>query len=159
MAWPPAASVNTKEHAAAFATGLRRCRVGAPPLPLDVVETSAAPLVESALAGALLLDAPWSDRAFELAALALAEDPLRCTYVVSDARVTFGVNFPVERVLVLLPAGRLGLDEVRQLCGRAGRTGKAARAEVVFRDPEVLRLALAPRPPDEGRAPLDRLLD
>lgn len=165
--WPTDTVVNSREHfdkhgmRANLVASLEKRHHKAPPIVADdIVETSAVPLVESALSGVVLLDSPWSDRAFELCGLAMA-DSAQPSYVVSDARLVYGVNLPVNRVLCLLPFDSLGINEVRQLCGRAGRTGKGTKAEVVFRSPQLLRLALIPRPScgNLERAPIDLLLE
>ena len=168
--WPVDTIVNSREHferhkppqltTTAFLA--RKNYKHLPIIPEYILETSAVPLVESALSGVVLLDSSWSDRAFELCGLALA-DSAQPSYVVSDTRLVYGVNLPVNRVLVLLRDDALGIDEVRQLCGRAGRTGKCAKAEIVFRSQGLLRLALSPKQANGDdflkRAPLDLLLE
>jgi hypothetical protein len=164
--WPPEAVVNSREHfdkygrRASGAALASKDRKASPNVPDSILETSAVPVVESALGGVVLLDSCWGDRAFELCGLALA-DTAQPSFVVSDTRLVYGVNMPVNRVLVLLGDGALGLDEVRQLCGRAGRTGKCSKAEVVFRSRGLLRAALSPKPAVASldRAPLDVLLE
>ena len=159
--WPMEAVINSAKHVGIYAPEAvfdKRNFKKELVLPDAIAETSAEAIVESALSGVLLIDSPWSDQAFELCALALA-DAACPSFVVADTSFVYGVNLPVDRVLVLLPDKVLGEDELRQLCGRAGRTGKATRAEVVFQDPALLVTSLSPlRSRLRGHAPLDRLL-
>jgi hypothetical protein len=156
--WPRESVINSREHQMAWTGGslLVEPKLSLP-LPEALIDTSASPLVEASLSGAVLLETRrWGDRAFELAALALSEQGLP-SFVVADKRIIYGVNFPVVRVLVLLEAAELGYDQLRQLCGRAGRTGRASYGEVVFRDAAALVKALSPPPPETDlRAPLDQ---
>jgi hypothetical protein len=164
--WPPETVVNSKEHFGKYrrsddtaAVLAAKHRKVSPNVPDSILETSAVPLVESALGGVVLLDSRWGDRAFELCGLALA-DSAQPSYIVSDTRLVYGVNLPVNRVLVLLGEDALGTDEVRQLCGRAGRTGKCSKAEVVFRSKRLLQLALSTKQLDTlERVPLDLLIE
>jgi hypothetical protein len=163
--WPMEVLVNSRQHLALHHPVVsgggdfdKRAFKLEVQLPDDIIECSSERLVESALSGVVLLDSKWSDRAFELAALALSDLAVP-TFIVSDLRIVFGTNLPITRVLALLTLNELAQSEVRQLCGRAGRTGKASAAEVVFVDFKLLRAALtAPEVLEVSAAPLDCLL-
>ena len=153
--WPIESVINSREHQKAWACGQPAVEPKLSlPLPDAVVDSSACALVESCLAGAVLVETQWGDRAFELTALALCDQGLP-SFVVADKRIIYGVNFPIARVLVLADAAELDYDQLRQLCGRAGRTGRASYGEVVFRDAAALIKALSPPPPEAVRAPVD----
>jgi hypothetical protein len=80
-----------------------------------------------------------SDALFEITMQSLAEEA-RGTFVCAGRQMIYGVNLPVDRVLVDLEVD--SYDEMKQVCGRAGRTGRAARAEIVFCRSEALKLAM-----------------
>jgi hypothetical protein len=156
--WPSWAVVNSREHLlrfgssdAAVAASTRRSerwrdvrsRLTRGPLqiPSEVLETSNSDLVEALLCGCVLFGLDKGDRLHDLVAQTQAESA-RSSFVVSGRELIFGTNFPVDRVLLDLR----GLDRgtLIQACGRAGRWGRAARAEVVFWS--GLREALSPGP-------------
>jgi len=146
-AWPRSHVVNTKEHLRRFGTlqgfpeRLFRAEL---PLAEDVRDRGDAALVEAAFSGVLFVGG--GDAAFEAAAQTLAEHA-RESFVVSDRQLVFGINLPFERVVAA--CAPLSYAEMRQLCGRAGRTGRAAKAEVVFLSEAALRAACVP---DDGAA-------
>lgn len=131
--WPSLAVVNSLEHLGRYGPRNleKRPSKSAPDVPHDVVESSAEALVESILSGVALLNTRWTDQAFELSAIGLADKGLP-SLVVADTSMVYGTNLPVDRAMVLTERGKLSSPELRQFCGRAGRTGKAGRAEVVF---------------------------
>jgi hypothetical protein len=134
--WPSVAVMNSNEHLLRFGprgivTKPGRAGKTSPDIPDEVIQASAEALVESILSGVALLNTRWSDQAFEISAIGLA-DKGSPSLVVADVSMVYGTNLPVDRALVLTSPGKLSAPEIRQFCGRAGRTGKAGRAEVVF---------------------------
>lgn len=163
--WPSVAVVNSIDHLSRFgprsssSSGNRAGKI-APDVPDEVVGSSAEALVESVLSGVALLNTRWSDQAFELAAIGLA-DRGSPSLVVADTSLVYGTNLPVDRALVLTAHGKLSGPEVRQFCGRAGRTGKAGRAEVVFGaswQDLADTLTVPPPPAQRRRSQLDRAI-
>lgn len=157
--WPSIAVLNSKEHHGRFApsSAIQAKVKSMPDVPDEVVRGSAEALVESALSGVMLLNTRWSDTAFELSAIALA-DKSSPSLIIADTSMVYGVNLPIDRALVLTSPGSLSLSEIRQFCGRAGRTGKALKAEVVFGAAsrhDLLSALRVPRPDDVHRADLD----
>ena len=148
--WPRAAVMNTLEHLKKYAPpgvakgGFPMQWLRSPMLiPAAVMETSSEVIVEAALCG--LLPFGVGDSLFETAAQVLAEGAQQ-SFAAADIGLIYGINFPVERVIVACK--ELGYLEMKQLCGRAGRTGRAAKAEVLFMDRKGLRTAMMP--PDEA---------
>ena len=130
--WPLETVVNTREHARRYRTGHPGpYRLAPPRFPEDVVRTSAAPLVEAALAGVVAPASTLVDRQYELAALA-AVDAGQVTYVAATLDLIYGVNLPVDRVV--LPPELRAYADLKQACGRAGRVGKSTVAEIWFAD-------------------------
>lgn len=145
--WPPVCVVNTLEHltkhapttAKAFPARWLRSAL---PLPSLVRETSDQGAVEAALCGVLPFGL--ADAAFEAVAQTLAEQA-RESLAVADTQLIFGLNFSLERVIVACRP--LSYLDMKQLCGRAGRTGRAAKAEVVFLEESAMRAAMVPPDP------------
>jgi len=143
--WPAACVLNTLEHlqrhapqaAKSFPTKWLRAAL---PLPTAVRDTSHETVVEAALCGVLPFGG-LGDALFEATAQTLAEQA-RESLAVADAQLIYGLNFPVERVVV--GCQPLSYLEMKQLCGRAGRTGRLAKAEVVFLAEATLRAAMVP---------------
>lgn len=65
----------------------------------------------------------------------------------------YGVNLPINRVLVNLDINSYA--EMMQLCGRAGRTGRASRAEIIFCRQDLLELAMCATCPHPAEFPAD----
>lgn len=150
LEWPSDCVVNHREHVQRFQ--------GSPsvlpakwhrallPLPRSVVETSQTSLVEAALCGVLQLGSDFGDAAFEACAQTLAEQA-RESYLSAGLQFIYGINLPVERVVVACRG--LPFSDMMQLCGRAGRTGRASKAEIVFMSADSLRCAMVP-PEEDG---------
>lgn len=142
--WPGVCVINTVEHltrhapaqAKAFPTKWLRSAL---PLPGLVKATSDQSIVEAALCGVLPFGL--ADAAFEAVAQALAEQA-RESIALADVQLIFGLNFSLERVVVACRP--LSYLDMKQLCGRAGRTGRAAKAEVLFLADAPLRAAMIP---------------
>ena len=153
MAWPAWAVVNSREHHLRFGGPPEMARLlrQRPRVDPDVLSFSAAPLAEAALSGVLAFGTAIGDAYYELAAQTAAETG-QSSFVLAGPEIIYGLNLPLDRVALHDDvAQRLSYDELRQLCGRAGRTGRAARAEVVFLSESAARAALR-RPP--GHRPL-----
>jgi len=145
LQWPADCVVNHREHVARFHGSAQRLPVkwqrAQLPLPQSVVDTTQTCLVEAALCGVLQLGSAFGDAAFEAAAQTLAEQA-RESFVVSGLHLIYGINLPVERVIVACRP--LSHSDMMQLCGRAGRTGRCAKAEVVFLSDAALKAAMVP---------------
>jgi hypothetical protein len=162
--WPSEALINSRAHLSLHAperltTFHKKDYRTQITLSDEIVTTSAERLVECLLSGAVLLDSPWSDRAFELSALALCDLAIP-SHIVADLAICYGVNLPLTRVITLLRADEIGSEQMRQLTGRVGRTGKASKGEVVITDAQLLIASMTPFSSDAlGRAPLDILME
>ena len=145
LQWPADCVVNHREHLARFHGSAQRLPVkwqrAQLPLPQSVADTTQTCLVEAALCGVLQLGSAFGDAAFEAAAQTLAEQA-RESFVVSGLHLIYGINLPVERVVVACRP--LSHSDMMQLCGRAGRTGRSAKPEVVFLSEAALRAAMVP---------------
>ena len=71
------------------------------------------------------------------------------SYIVSDAGIIYGTNLPITKVIVGEIKTGITQDMLHQLIGRAGRTGKANKACVVFTRDTDLYKAFGPK--DRGR--------
>jgi hypothetical protein len=153
VCWPAKCVVNSKAHVVRFHQAPAACVLPEKwlraelPLADAVRDTSRVELVEAALSGVLLFG-NGSDALFETAAQTLAEQGKE-SFLVADKSLAYGLNVALDRVVVS-GAPPLSRTELMQLCGRAGRSGRASKAEVVFLTPEALRAALTPPPPAEG---------
>ena len=151
--WPRCCLVNSAEHLRKHAPPALVAEGPSPaqwlraslPLPPAVRDLSGTDVVEAALCGVLPFGL--GDALYEATAQSLAEQALE-SFAVADKQLIYGLNFPVERVVVATGAP-LSYLEMKQLCGRAGRTGRSAKAEVLFLDAAALRAALLP-PSDAG---------
>lgn len=136
--WDPRFVVNSREHALRFGrAGLRHRPMMTPRIPDDVAHGSQAHLVALLLSGVGSLDE--------------ADDLQYTQYVQSAARqqklsalmlprhLLFGLNYPVDRVVLLPQTSIIGAAELRQAAGRAGRTGHST-GEVVFASIDQARL-------------------
>lgn len=138
--WPKDAVVNSQDHADRYgATLSSHCLRASPPLPSEIVETSATGLAASALCGVLLMGSRSQDNFFALTAQHLAEEN-HAAFVCSGHEMIYGVNLPINRVYVNLEL--TSFAEMKQLCGRAARTGRASQGEIVFCTKELLSLAM-----------------
>lgn len=105
----------------------------------------------------------WTDSYYELAAQGLAEGG-HASLVVSGRELIYGVNLPVDRVMIHLHMDSYA--EMKQLCGRAGRTGRVSRGEILFVSWDSLVLAMgaclsdpSPEPCEPPSANCGRTLD
>lgn len=143
--WPDWAVVNTSAHVKRYAPTpscfpMALARSGLC-IPSGIVQESAVEIVESLLSGIIPLGSSLSDRYCELVCQTLAEGA-RASYILGGRDLIFGLNLPVDRVVIDI--AETDYDTLKQACGRAGRTGKATRAEVVFGTGATLRAALCP---------------
>jgi hypothetical protein len=128
--WDPRFVVNSREHALRFGqTGRQHRPMMTPRIPQDVAHGGQAQLVALLLSGVGSLDE--------------ADDLQYAQYVQSAARqrqlsalmlprhLLFGLNYPVDRIVLLPQTSTIGAAELRQAAGRAGRTG-CISGEVVF---------------------------
>ena len=142
--WPMECVVNSREH------GRRHGRVVPPRLVKGavyfnegVLETSATTLVESLLSGVAVLGSRQGDPMYEFSAQTAAESAI-VSYTVAEKLLIYGTNLPLDRVvLAASEAGGFSHSDMRQLCGRVGRTGlSSGGAEVVFGDLAHMRTAM-----------------
>jgi len=143
--WPTVCVVNSLEHltkhaptnAKAFPSKWLRAAL---PLPSLVRQTTAETVIEAALCGVLPFGG-LGDAQYEAAAQTVAEQA-RESFVVADVQLIYGLNLPFERVVVACRP--LHYLDMKQLVGRAGRTGRLAKAEALFLDAATLRAAMVP---------------
>ena len=143
--WPSSCIVNTLEHLTKHAA--EQAKVfpnkwlrSALPLPYLVRHTSEETVVEAALCGVLPFGG-LGDTLYETIAQTLAEQA-RESFVVANSQLIYGLNLPFERVIVACKP--LHYLDMKQLIGRAGRTGRLAKAEAVFLQPETMLAAMVP---------------
>jgi hypothetical protein len=109
-------------------------------------------VLEAALCGVLFCNNRQGDAAFEAVAQTLAEKAAE-SFFVGDKALVYGLNLPFDRLVVACSG--LSRLELQQLCGRVGRTCRtSSKAEVVFLDSEVARLAMTLGAPDPSCAKL-----
>ena len=148
--------VNARQHVLRFAGSLEgfpeRLQRAALLIPEDVLTSSNERVLEAALCGVLFCNNRQGDAAFEAVAQTLAEKAAE-SFFVGDKALVYGLNLPFDRLVVACSG--LSHLELQQLCGRVGRTCRtSSKAEVVFLDPEVARLAMTLGAPDPTCAKL-----
>ena len=138
--WPARACINTKLHAKRFGTALDPQNFKTlPALDEDIITATNSDLVERLFSGVGCLDAPLSDNSYNIATLDIAEKSV-LSFITSGRGIIFGVNLPCDRVIVLLEHQHCTFDILKQAVGRAGRTGKYRKSEVVFCDKFNLKI-------------------
>jgi hypothetical protein len=148
--------VNARQHVLRFAGSLEgfpeRLQRAALLIPEDVLTSSNERVLEAALCGVLFCNNRQGDAAFEAVAQTLAEKAAE-SFFVGDKALVYGLNLPFDRLVVACSG--LSRLELQQLCGRVGRTCRtSSKAEVVFLDSEVARLAMTLGAPDPSCAKL-----
>ena len=140
--WPLEACVNTKAHAARFGNQLLLPFVAAtaPLVDDDILHSSNAALVEGLLCGAATLESSVTDPSYVIAAMDMAERSA-FSFVAAGRGMVYGVNLPCDRVIVRLRYDRCTPAILKQAVGRAGRTGKHAKSEVIFDDEDAMGMA------------------
>ena len=99
--------------------------------------------MEALLCGSPLLESPLADRDYTLTVHDLAETSA-FNYLLGGADCIYGVNLPSTRVLVALDPCNCSFDRLTQAVGRAGRTGKSTRAEILFANRHLASAAFSP---------------
>jgi len=144
--------INSRQHIIRFAGSLEgfpeKMQRAALPLPEDVVESSNERVVEAAMCGVLFFNNEYGDAAFETMAQTLAEKAVE-SYFVGGKSLVYGLNLPFDRLVVACEG--LSRTELVQLCGRVGRSCRtSSRAEIIFLDSQVARLAMTLGPDDDS---------
>jgi hypothetical protein len=139
--WPARSCVNTRAHSLLHAAGkLAPVFFKAQPLvEEEVMDQSSLALTEALLSGVCPLNSAFADTQFALASIGMAEkstSPL--TYLCGGNAAVYGVNLPCDRVLIRMEGYKTALSSLIQGMGRAGRTGKFTRSEVLFADRSAL---------------------
>ena len=139
--WPTWCIINSAEHSKRFGAPLvpKHGRRGPFLIPQDIVDHSNVDVLEALSSGAVLFGDRRCDMAFGAFAMS-AVDCSRVSHVVSDEAIMYGTNLSCERLYYDAASRRPTDDELRQLCGRVGRSGKCTTAQLILPLEHMLRL-------------------